>query len=170
MYLSNRAGLIGVVLAVILGFQVDAHVPANRPGLETLGISVGALFLGLYGLTYDRCEVRGFLASYRANFQNVIAATAEAGWGTYDKEVVPGRRMAMFIFPVAFAPIPMFLLDLLDVAIRMNTHGTLTRAERFEFLEVPVAFLGIWWAHALATRSLRLRVNPSTHDSVHFGV
>jgi hypothetical protein len=170
MYLSNRAGLLGVVLAVILGFQVDAHVPANRPGLETLGISVGALFLGLYGLTYDRCEVRGFLASYRANFQNVIAATAEAGWGTYDKEVVPGRRMAMFIFPVAFAPIPMFLLDLLDVAIRMNTHGTLTRAERFEFLEVPVACLGIWACHVFATRSLRRRVKPTTHESVHFGV
>jgi hypothetical protein len=169
MYVSNRFGLLGVVLAVILGFQVDAHVRADAPGLGNLGIYAGALFLGLYGLTVDRCEVHGFLASYWANIQNVFAAMAEDGWGTSDREVVPGRRVALFVFPVAFAPVPLLPLSLLDAFIHLKANGTLTRAERFEFLELPVACLGVWACYIYATRSLRRRTRPSVRESVHFG-
>jgi len=170
MFLVNRPGLIGVVLAVILGFQVEGLIDAKRPGLETVALNAGALFLGLYGLTLDRCEVRGFLTSYWANVQNLFAATSEAGWGTYDKAVVPGRRMAVFFLPVAATPLLMPFLGLLDVALRLNRNGALTRAERFEFVELPLAVVGIWICYAFATQSLRLRTNPSSRESVgmHF--
>jgi hypothetical protein len=76
----------------------------------------------------------------------------------------------VFILPVAFVPLVVVPLFLLDVAIRLNTNGTLTRAERFEFLELPLAVVGIWACYAFATQSLRHRTNPKTHESVgmHF--
>ena len=168
MFLVNLRGVIGVVLAVVAGFQVDAFVGARAPQLETVGIHAGALLLGLYGLTVDRCEVPGLWASYRANVSNVFAAASEAGLGTYDKPVVPGRRMAVFLFPVAVAPALGFLLSMADAAVRWNGHGAVTRAEWFEFVEMPVATIGLWAAYALATQRLRLRTNPATRESGHF--
>ena len=93
MYFLNRPGLIGIVLVVVLGHRLYAVLPARTPGLEELVMNAGALFLGLYALTVDRCEVPGLLPSYRANLQNFFAAMAEGGMGTYDKPVVPGRRL-----------------------------------------------------------------------------
>lgn len=168
MFLVNLRGVIGVVLAVVAGFQVDAFVGARAPQFETVGIHAGALLLGLYGLTVDRCEVKGLWASYRANVQNVIAAASEAGLGTYDKAVVPGRRMAVFLLPVAVAPVPGFLLSMADAAVRLNGHAALTRAEWFEFVEMPVATIGLWASYALATQRLRLRTSPAARESVHF--
>src|SRR5688500_13482570 len=162
MFLVNLPGLIGVVLSGIVGYSVGGYVEARAPQLDALGMQAGAPFLGLYGLTVDRCEAPGLFASYRANVQNVFAAESAAGLRSYGKPVVPGRRMAVFFLPVAMAPIPWFLLSLADVALRLDDNGALTRAEWFEFVEVPVASLGLWATYALATQWLRLRTSLST--------
>jgi hypothetical protein len=167
MFFVNLRGIVGVVLAVLVGHQVDGFVAARAPQFETVGIHAGALFLGLYGLTVDRCEVRGLWASYRANVRNVFAAVSEMGLGKYDRKVVPGRRMAMFLLPVAVAPVPVLLLSAVDAAVRLNGRGAITRGEWFEFVEMPVATLGLWASYALATQWLRLRTNPATRESVH---
>jgi hypothetical protein len=166
MYFLNTPGLIGIVLVVVLGHWLYAVVPARMPGREELVINAGALFLGLYALTVDRCEVPGLLPSYRANLQNFFAAMAESGMGTYDKTVVPGRRLSFFFLPLVVAPLITLLFGLGTVAYDLGMAGTLSSLDRFRNLELPLAGTAIWACNALATRSLRLRVRPSARESV----
>jgi len=167
MYFLNTPGLIGIVLVVVLGHWLYAVLPPRMPGLEELVINAGALFLGVYALTVDRCEVPGVLRSYRANLQNFFAAMAESGMGTYDKPVVPGRRLSFFFLPLVVAPLITLLFGLGTVAYDLGTAGTVSRLDRFRNLELPLAGAALWACYALATRSLRLRVRPSTRESVH---
>jgi len=76
--------------------------------------------------------------------------------------------MAVFLLPVAFAPVPLFLISLADAAVRLNGNRALTRAEWFEFVEMPVATIGLWASYAMATQRLRRRTSPATRESVHF--
>lgn len=46
MTIFNLPGLIGVVLAVVLGYWLDSVLPVRTPGMEDLAIHAGALFLG----------------------------------------------------------------------------------------------------------------------------
>jgi hypothetical protein len=164
MVISNTPGLLGVALAVVFGMWLDSLLPVPPPGLEDLAIHAGALFLGLFALTVDRCEVPGLLASYRANLQNVTAAV-EGMFG--DKvAVVPGRRLTFFVIPLVLVPLIPLLVGLGVVAFELGTNGTLTRLDRFRHLDLPLAGIAIWACYALATRSLRLRVRPSTRESV----
>jgi hypothetical protein len=90
------------------------------------------------------------------------------GMGTYDKPVVPGRRLAIFFLPLALVPLLMFPLGLGDVALRLKSKGTLSRWERFEFVEVPLASIGLWATYAIATSGLRRRTKASVRESVHW--
>ena len=78
MLISNRPGFIGVVAAVASGFWMDPDLPPGLVGRDEMHIHLGALVLGLYALTVDRCEVPGLLASYKANVQNLFALAAFA--------------------------------------------------------------------------------------------
>jgi hypothetical protein len=167
MLISNTAGVVGVVLAVLLGYRLDAALP-RTPGMEDLGICASALFLGAYGLTFDRCEVPGLLGSYRANLQNFFAAASEAGLGTYGKSLVPGRRMAFFFLPVFLAPLLPLAIGLCGVAYELVGHGTISPLDRFRYFDVPVSCVGVWIAYAWTTRGLRMRVRKGTRESVHW--
>ncbi len=166
MVFSTPSGVLGVVLAVVLGLGLEAVLPVRAPGLEDLSIHAGALFLGLYALSVDRCEVPGFLASYRANLRNIFAAAAESGMGTYDRPVVPGPRLAFFVLPVVVTPFIPLLIGGAAVAYELATTGTVSRIDRFRHLELPLAGIAIWSAYAWATRSLRLRTRASTRESI----
>jgi hypothetical protein len=165
MYFTNRYGVIGVVLAVALGLWMDSVLPAGMPARDDLPIHAGALFLGLYALTVDRCEVPGLLASYRANLQNLFAEVAESGMGTYDKPVVPGRRLSFFILPIVVTPWILLLIGLGHAAYELWTAGSLSRLDRLRDLELPVASVLAWTCYALVTQPLRLRVRPSAGES-----
>jgi hypothetical protein len=168
MHFTTRSGVIGVVLAVCLGVWLDSVLPAGKPGMEDLAIHAGALFLGLYALTVDRCEVPGLLPSYRANLQNFFAAVSETGMGTYDKPVVPGRRLSFFVLPIVIIPWILLLIGVGHAGYALGTTGTLSRLDRFRDLELPLASIAIWSCYALATQSLRLRTKPGVRESAHF--
>ena len=169
MVIANRPGSIGVALATVFGFWMESIVPDGNPRLEELPIHLGALFLGVYALTVDRCEVPGLLASYRANLQNLFALAAESGLGTYDREPVPGRRLSFFILPVVLAPPIAFVLAFADVALAQARKGMVTAVEIDRFFSVPGACLLAWWAYALVTERLGLRRRLGTaRDGVGF--
>ena len=144
-------------------------LPVAIPELaDDIAIHAGALFLGLFALTVDRCEVPGLLPSYRANLQNLFAAVAESGMGTYDKPVVPGRRIAFFILPIVVTPWILLLLGLGHAAYELGTKGTLSRLDRFRDLEMPIVSVAVWACYAVITQSLRLRTRPTVRESAHF--
>lgn len=157
MQISNRPGGIGVALAVAFGLWLDSVLPPGLEVREELAMHGGALLLGLYALTVDRCEVPGLWASYKANLQNLFALAAESGLGTYDKEPVPGRRLSFFILPVVITPVLMFLLAFADVVRLQVQNGRLTPTEIDRFFSIPGACLLAWWAYALVTERLGLR-------------
>ena len=169
MQISNRPGFIGVVLAVGSGLWLDSVLPAGLAAREELAMDLGALVLGLYALTVDRCEVPGLWASYKANLQNLFALAAESGLGTYDKEPVPGRRLCFFILPVVIAPVLTFALSFADVVRLQVQNGRLTPSEVDRFFSIPGACLIAWWAYALVTERLGLRRRLGTaRDGVGF--
>jgi hypothetical protein len=170
MQISNRLGLIGVVLAVVLGLWLDGKVPKHVPGLEDLAIHVGALFLGLFALTVDRCEVPGLLASYRANLQNFFATAAASGLGTYDKPIVPGRRMAFFVLPLVVAPLILPLIGMIVIGFDVADDGKVSQLDFDRNFTLPMAGVAIWAGYAWATRGLRRRIDPGApgFDEVGF--
>ena len=160
MLISNRPGVIGVVLAVVLGLWLDGKVPKHVPGLEDLAIHAGALFLGLYALTVDRCEVPGLVASYRANLQNLFAAAAESGLGTYDKPVVPGRRLSFFVVPLVIVPLVSLLLGIVVIGFDVADDGKVAPLDFDRNFTLPAAGAAIWAGYALVTQRIRLRRDP----------
>ena len=158
MVISNRPGGIGAVLAVGFGFLVDALPVTAIPGLEDLGLHAGTLFLGLYALTVDRCEVPGFVASYRANLQNLFALAAASGLGTYDKPVVPGRRLSFVGVPLVVVPIVAFLICMADVARVMSEGGGKISPLDFDrFFTLPAAGFAVFAGYAYLTERIGLR-------------
>jgi len=169
MLIANRPGSIGVALATAFGFWMESIVPHGNPVLEEAPIHLGALFLGIYALTVDRCEVPGLLASYKANLQNLFALAAESGLGTYDKAPVPGRRLSFFILPVVLATPIAFALGFADVVLAQASRGRVMPVEIDRFFSVPGACLLVWWAYALVTERLGLRRRlGSARDGVGF--
>ena len=161
MQISNRLGVVGVVLAVLLGLWLDGKVPKHVPGLEDLAIHIGALFLGLYALTVDRCEVPGLLASYRANLRNLFATAAASGLGTYDKPVVPGRRLAFFVLPLVVAPLILPLIGMIAIGFDVADDGKVSPLDFDRNFTLPMAGVAIWAGYALVTQRLRRRVDPA---------
>jgi hypothetical protein len=170
MVIANRPGGIGVVLATAFGFWMEDVLPAGLPGRESLSMNLGALFLGVYALTVDRCEVPGLLASYKANVKNLFALAAESGLGTYHTKPVPGRRLSFFVLPVVIAPVIVFLLSFADVVRVQVENGRLTPKEIDDFFSVPGACLIAWWAYALVTErlGLRRRIGGKARDHLGF--
>ena len=157
MLITNRPGVIGVVLAVAAGFGLDAVLPQDAPGFSALPIHLAALVLGLYALTVDRCEVPGLLASYRANLRNFFAAAAASGLGTYDTPIVPGRRLSWFIVPIVVMPAISFPIGLLDAWLLFSKNGRLLPSELDAHVTIPFLCVVVWIAYAVATEKTGLR-------------
>ena len=157
MMISNRPGVVGVVLAIALGFGLDAVLPQDVPGFDVLPIHLAGLFLGLYALTVDRCEVPGLFASYRANLQNFFATASEAGLGTYDKPIVPGRRLSWFILPIVVTPVITFLLGMADVALLLSKPRRILPSELDAHFTVPFLSFAVWAGYAVLTERTGLR-------------
>jgi hypothetical protein len=167
MIITNRPGVIGVVLAVALGFALDAVLRAGPPGFSDLSIHLGGMFLGLYALSVDRCEVPGLLASYRANMQNFVATASASGLGRYDKPIVPGRRLSWFILPVVITPLITFPIGLVDAWLLFSRNGRLLPSELDGHVTIPFLGVVVWAAYAVATEKTGLRRRlGDRHDPV----
>lgn len=150
MYLSNLPGIAGVALAVAAGYWLDGLVPRDAR------TQLCALLLGLYGLTFDRCEVPGLIAAYRANVRDYVDALGIA-FGEAPVGVERTRRLCMFVIPVAFAPLLNLVFSLAVLGFTRWVKGSVSRADVHLMLALPLALIAVWAAYARVTARLRLR-------------
>jgi len=146
-----------VALATGLGFWLSSVLPADIPAADDVAIAVAALFLGLYALTVDRCEVPGLLRSYRANLQNLFAIAARELGAQDRKPIVPGRRLCFFILPVVVTPAIPFLIGFAWLVHQGITGRPVAPLDGFRYVELPLVCVAVWLAYAFLTRDLRRR-------------
>ena len=156
MYLSHLPGIAGVALAIGVGYGVRAILLRHHPGETDLAFHLALLVLGLYGLTFDRCEVPGLIASYRANVRDFVYALGIA-FGEKPVGVERTRRLCVFIIPVAFAPFLGVALSLFALAFDKWADGEVSRAELHRGVVLHLAVLVLWAGYARLTARLRLR-------------
>ena len=103
-WLGIRLSLIGLLVGAVLGFMARSAFGLTTNVAVLHGLLLAALAASLAAAVHDRCEIPGVFRSYASNASSFFTGEGPRDSNGDPTPAHPGREIAYFCIPVAFAP------------------------------------------------------------------